>query len=180
MDHDRLMEVSRFATARAATYSSVFTIVLALSVLGAGAIIAAQPYEDCQLIFGSIICSANVGYNVGIALGLFVATLVVILPLKGIAQTLRSVALLVEGVAPERAVPLPPEPAALKTAIVPPEGLPARTWSDASLEPVLRIEGGTTVGIVNDEGAWAFVRVDGSSPSDYQHYWVDGRRLLDP
>ncbi len=47
MDHDRLMEVSRFATARAATYSTVFTILLALSVLGTGAIIAARPYENC-------------------------------------------------------------------------------------------------------------------------------------
>ncbi len=112
-------------------------------------------------------------------MGLFVMAFVVILPLNGIAQTLRPVALLAKGIAPERAAPLPPEPVALKTAIVPPEGLPARSWSDARLEPSLRIEGGAIVGIVSREKAWAFVRVDEPS-GGYRNYWVDGRRLLDP
>ena len=61
-------------------------------------------------------------------------------------------------------------------ALVPPEGLDARSWRDARLEAEFRIEGGTEVLVVERWRVWAKV----ATKDREGKYWVDGRRLGEP
>jgi uncharacterized protein YgiM (DUF1202 family) len=58
------------------------------------------------------------------------------------------------------------------THTVPEGGLPARTKPDASLDPLLRIQAGTGVRVVETSGAWSHIDIDSGWEA-----WVDNRRL---